>query len=422
MSDNELDNLFKEAAEGFTPPQDESAWKQMAAMLDQQPVKTTGFRNWKTISVLTITGVISVLGVWFATTGGQEEISQAIEKNGADTAAQVVVQEQEEQLHPAGDENLTPPQALENKHSGIHALSKAVPDRKNRKNHDPVRTSSPAGNLAIVSGNNEQPGVSERQVVTVSQAVSEAAAPRAERNTTPAVEEVLPVPGDSINQTIREAKTDSAVVSEIAAGKEERTKSGRAFSIKAAVSPDFSSVNFFSAGKSGFNFGFLAGYSFNNRWSVYTGVISSKKLYATKDVEGSYTWGGYDYPVKELDGDCRILDIPVNVYYTFFPERSFSLRAGLGFSSYIMRRESYVYCVDNYGDDVYYAKEVNGKNNEWFKVMNISVTVSKKMTNRLSAEVEPFIKAPLAGVGEGKVSLVSMGAFINLKYDLIILK
>jgi hypothetical protein len=65
---------------------------------------------------------------------------------------------------------------------------------------------------------------------------------------------------------------------------------------------------------------------------------------------------------------------------------------------------------------------VKGENNEWFKVMNVSVLVSKKITNRLSAEFEPFVKAPLAGVGEGKVSLVSMGAFINVKYDLIIFK
>jgi len=52
----------------------------------------------------------------------------------------------------------------------------------------------------------------------------------------------------------------------------------------------------------------------------------------------------------------------------------------------------------------------------------LSVAVSKNITNRLSAEFEPFVKAPLAGVGEGKVSLVSMGAFINLKFDVTLNK
>ena len=184
------------------------------------------------------------------------------------------------------------------------------------------------------------------------------------------------------------------------------------------VSPDFSSVNYFSASKSGINYGALAGYTFNSRWSVYTGIISSKKLYTSKDIEKSYASGGHNYPVKKLDGDCRIIDIPVNVYYSFFPERSFSLKVGLGFSSYLMRMETYNYCVDNYGTNAFYEQRVEGENNEWFKILNFSVMAEKKLSNRLSAEFEPFVKAPLAGVGEGKVSLVSMGAFINLKFDL----
>lgn len=65
MSDNELDNLFKEAAEGFTPPPDPSAWQQMASLLDKQPVKPNGFWNWKTFSALTVAGLVAVTAVWY---------------------------------------------------------------------------------------------------------------------------------------------------------------------------------------------------------------------------------------------------------------------------------------------------------------------------------------------------------------------
>lgn len=71
MSDNELDNLFKEAAEGFTPPPDSSAWTQMSAMLDQTPVKPAGFWNWKTITGLTATGIIAVTAVWYGVRDGE---------------------------------------------------------------------------------------------------------------------------------------------------------------------------------------------------------------------------------------------------------------------------------------------------------------------------------------------------------------
>lgn len=414
MSDNELDNLFKEAAEGFTPPQDASAWKQMAGMLDKNPVKPAGFWNWKTISAVTTAGLIAVTAVWFVATDNHETIAKTNEKNGSNNATQGVVQEPKEQTHPTGNEDLAPAQSVEDKSTGVHAVSKA--ESKNDK--------YPAAKEKSARKRNNIPAIKDTEppVITSEIQVSQTAALQTERNTTPVgiIEDKQTVASDSVKPeivqtTVADSADNSVAISD---KKEDKSKTRGVFSIKAVVSPDFSSVNFFSAGKTGFNYGLLAGYSFNNRWSVYTGVISSKKLYDTKEVEGSYNWDGHDYPVKEMDGDCRILDIPINVYYTFFPERSFSLRAGLGFSSYIMRKETYVYCVDNYGADAYYEQQVNGKNNEWFKVMNLSVVVSKEITNRLSAEFEPFVKAPLAGVGEGKVSLVSMGAFINLKFDI----
>jgi hypothetical protein len=90
----------------------------------------------------------------------------------------------------------------------------------------------------------------------------------------------------------------------------------------------------------------------------------------------------------------------------------------MGFSSYIMLSEDYVYHVDNpYGSDVYY-QSVSRENNEWFKILNASVVLQKRLNDKFSLELEPYLKAPLAGVGEGEVSLVSLGAFFNVRYDI----
>jgi hypothetical protein len=496
MSDKELDNLFKEAAEGFTPPQDEAAWKQMADRLDQHAVGTTSFWNWKTISAVTATAVISIMSVWFVA-GDQDKISKTQEKNESNNATQGVVQEQKEQAHPIGKQNLTAAQSLEDENDGAHAVDQTErkPDKSqvtkdsqiaanssktaiapqssgkesdkreiansNQVNNQATNNNQVASNnnkttitqqslgkendkiqitnlsaIAITksSGNGSSNGITPtNDQVGESSKRSETVMPMADESTrevavskSPSAPQVtandkLLIAGDSVKPvTKQDTLVDSdEKITDTPDKKDTKTKARGVVSIKAVVSPDYSSINFFSAGETGFNYGLLAGYSFNNRWSVYTGIISSKKLYDTKEIEGSYNSNGHDYPVKELNGDCRILDIPINVYYTFFPERSFSLRVGLGFSSYIMREETYVFCVDNYGTDAYYAKQVSGENNEWFKILNLSVAVSKKISNRWSAEFEPFVKAPLAGVGEGKVSLVSMGAFINLKFDLI---
>lgn len=420
MSDNELDNLFKEAAEGFTPPQDENAWKQMATMLDRHAPDTAGFWNWKTISGATFIGLLAVTGIWYASTNDQEAITKKHERTGSDNATQGVVQEQKKQPYPAGKENLASAKSVESKDRGIRAVDK---DKANDKVE--IISNATVQNT-WVGNNNEKTGDGAKMVYEKQElgtidnnliAEEEKAIVNAQRSQPfSAVEDETAT--DSVQSVVKKLSIDSATRVSENPDKKEKVKTSSGLSLKAVVSPDFSSIKFFSAGKPGINYGLLAGYSFNNRWSVFTGVIYSKKLYTSTNIEGSYNWDGHDYPVKEIDGDCRILDIPVNVYYTFFPERNFSLRAGLGFSSYIMRKEDYVYCVDDYGDDVYYQQQVRGRNNEWFKIMNVSVAVSKKLTSRLSAEFEPFVKAPLAGVGEGKVSLVSMGAFINLKFDL----
>lgn len=425
MSDNELDDLFKEAADGFKPPQDASAWEQMTVKLDEA-TPAPGFWNWKSISAVAVSAIVVLTATWYVVNQNQESFKD--EQQGNNNAATNVVQEQKEQTHETGRQNIATAEPLENKSGGNGAVISSLKNKSEiakRSSQSGVKN----GNVSTqqISGQNLISSESLSQTIeqspeaVVSSNLNYEETVVSVNNNDKKISQEQPIVVDSA-LTSSQVETDSVKQNIKENSKSQKRESRSGFSIKATVSPDFSSVNFFSAGKPGINYGFLAGYSFNDRWSIYSGVISSKKLYTSDEVEGSYSSAGHDYPVKELDGDCRILDIPVNVYYSFFPQRSFSLSVGLGLSSYIMRKETYVYCVDNYGADLYYEQRIRGENNEWFKVLNVSVIASKKITNRLSAEFEPFVKAPLAGVGEGKVSLVSMGAFFNLKYDLSIRK
>jgi hypothetical protein len=111
-------------------------------------------------------------------------------------------------------------------------------------------------------------------------------------------------------------------------------------------------------------------------------------------------------------------DVPVMLYYTFSPERTWSVYAGLGASSYLMSKENYIYYVEGgYGNVYTYEQTIRGKNNEWFSMLNLSIGLNKQLNTRWAIQLEPFYKAPLAGVGEGDVSLASFGAFFNLKYN-----
>lgn len=443
MSDDELDKLFKEAAEGFNAPHDSSAWQDMLMRLDNRPV-TSGFWNWKTISTVALIGLTGVGLIWYATQNnsgepmtrnvmpppnniemgnkgnqpsGEDGAVLSIENSATDFAPKEATHENSAAL--ANNPNL---RRTINEKLPVKNKTEIV-DEHNKQTNQIVRPIEiiADGNNSLVSGLAPLGG----SVVTS----NSADAVQADRTVMPA-QVFSDVSTDSLsldsvtNNVQQKAPKDSAqVVINKEEQKDDQEEKGSSFNIKLTVAPDFTSVNYYTPDKSGFNYGLLMGYSFNNRWSVYSGAIYSKKIYSSDEIEEPYTTsGGYDYEVTELTGDCRVIDIPINVYYAFFPERSFSIKAGLGFTSYIMLQEDYTFYVDNpYGTDEYH-QYVENENNEWFKMLNISVMFQRKLSSRFYLELEPFLKAPLTGVGEGEVSLVSMGAFFSLRFDIPIHK
>jgi len=188
--------------------------------------------------------------------------------------------------------------------------------------------------------------------------------------------------------------------------------------VKLPVSPDFSSINYAAPGKPGINIGLLAEYGISRHFSVSTGAIYSKKLYDSKNPDKSYSSGPYTAKANKLDGDCRVLDIPINVTYYLFPEARTNLFVTLGSSSYLMLKERYVYTVWANHQDYTYEENYSHKNNEWFSMLNISIGVQRRFGERFFVQAEPFLKAPMSGVGEGKVNLMSTGVFFSLKYRL----
>ncbi|HEU5290499.1 MAG TPA: outer membrane beta-barrel protein [Cyclobacteriaceae bacterium] len=222
------------------------------------------------------------------------------------------------------------------------------------------------------------------------------------------------VAGDSLRKTDElEKETSSEKISDKAEPevKEEKPAFNR-LAIKLAVAPDYTTVESATPKGLGINYGVLLEYRITNHWSVATGGIWSKKIYSAYDVE----YSGYN--ADWVDGDCRMWDIPINVYYNFTSKKAFSFYASVGLSSYIMNEENYVYYFETPRGTYDYPMQVKGENNEWFKTLNVSAGIQFNIRKQFSLQFEPTLKAPLAGVGEGEVSLVSLGAFINLRYEI----
>ncbi|UII30848.1 PorT family protein [Fulvivirga ulvae] len=190
--------------------------------------------------------------------------------------------------------------------------------------------------------------------------------------------------------------------------------SQRGFAVEMAYSPDLTSVGYFKPDRPGSNFGLMGSY-FMNRWSVSTGAIYSRKIYFSEESSGGgYYSGPSDF--TRIDGDCRVIDIPINISYYLSNNVHHGFYLSAGFSSYIMLRENYDFLTKSNGTEREWSSEYENKNNHFFSVLNLSLGYERRIKNGFFIQLEPFVKAPVSGIGEGKVDLVSTGAFLNLMY------
>ena len=185
---------------------------------------------------------------------------------------------------------------------------------------------------------------------------------------------------------------------------------------KLLVSPDFSAIGYSKPGKTGVNIGLVVEYSPAKHWGISTGAIWSKKLYDKTNPGKAYSYGGTSFEADYLDGDCRVLDIPINIIYYILPEARLNFYATVGVSSYIMLKENYEYVVNENNTNYYYYEDYKNQNRHWFSMLNLSFGLQYRISPRMQLQAEPFLKAPMSGVGQGKIDLVSAGSFFTLKY------
>jgi hypothetical protein len=200
----------------------------------------------------------------------------------------------------------------------------------------------------------------------------------------------------------------------------------RGLSIRVVVSPDLSAIGLKNFAKPGTNYGVLAEYRFNKRFSAQAGVIQSKKVY--KATTEQYAWpANWKWSVLPtgVDAICDMLDIPINLRYDLairpmgegrLPTRWF---VSGGVTTYVMQREQYAYVYANPKNPWIKVKSWETKTGRYnFSNLNLSMGYERPIGRRLSWQVEPFLKMPLREVGYFKIHLLSTGAFLSVKYRL----
>jgi hypothetical protein len=122
---------------------------------------------------------------------------------------------------------------------------------------------------------------------------------------------------------------------------------------------------------------------------------------------------------KDLDASLVGLDVPVDLKYMFNPKKgNLYVAAGLSSGGFINETYNYStsYNIDNNTQPTQDATSKKSFDNFYFaKMLNLSFGVGYPMGNGSKLFIEPFVKYPIAGMGDQHILFGSGG--INLKFN-----
>lgn len=180
--------------------------------------------------------------------------------------------------------------------------------------------------------------------------------------------------------------------------------------------PDGSTIEFGPLYKPGFNIGLQVGYRFNNRWSVNTAVIYTRKFYKADSQYFHPKTNWNPWRPTDIDGNCSMWEIPVNVRYDIAYNEKRRWFVSTGLSTYLMDKEDYNLNYVWSGGTNYNSYKSDSNSNYLFSILNLSVGFERSLGKHFSIQAEPYLKIPMKGLGYGNMRMDSYGVYFSLKY------
>lgn len=431
MWDDKINKKIKDAADQYHPAYDESAWDKMEVLLnDHLPVENKKRKKYPFIFIISLLAGASFFFIYKQTSSTSKNSEKTEIKNNVAASSipkqKSLTNNEGIAKQPANVANTTSSQSddknlnqlLKNfagKATGSNTNKASITTTGNKPLNSYGKTNSiimpgDVENANGVLNNSVENSVADQQKNIEKQDVS------SEKITT-----VTTAP--DIKGEIAQAKKDSAnskeVVKnnnakEIVSGKRPTITNksfANNFAIDFSLGPDISGVGFIKTGQVAINHGIGLGYTLSRRFTLRSGFYISQKIYSADKSEYHISGGGTNVNyLYNIDANCKVYEIPVTVSYNFGKVKNHQWFASAGLSSYIMKKESYVYYYkypNNYQDSKSWS--ISNQNQNYFSVLDLSAGYEYSFNKKSSLLVEPYIKMPLSGVGAGKVKLNSGG-------------
>ncbi len=181
---------------------------------------------------------------------------------------------------------------------------------------------------------------------------------------------------------------------------------------------DFSNVKSSSISRAGYGVGVIAGYKFNQRFGVETGIIFNKRNYHSDGRHFNMEKVRDAMPdamhINSLYTTSSVMEIPIKVRYHFLLLKKSNLSASAGTSAYLITAQQNDYDASMYGNNEQFTGMYT--KNEFLlpAVFNIGLGYEHAIADRLNITAEPFLKIPLRGMGIGNLPVTSAGVQLSI--------
>src|SRR4030095_3024047 len=420
MWSDELDNKMRETTEGSHPAFEERAWVKMEELLDQHlPQKRRRF-----IPLLLLPLALVGTGIFFAIQQHSKNniTSENIKASQPITSREDVQNRKEKEAtiiapSPEGQTKRTNPSGVAVKDGGTtttlnRPAPKAETEIGQKRSPDKKVISQvldQPNELADVDVKKET--LNEKQKEITEEKTVRSNITSSTPLTTGADKPVAEKPASNERKDVKQVDDPSKK-------SPSKTKDSRGsnFAFTFSVGPDFSSIDFNEPGQWRMQYGVGVLYSLSKKISLRTGFYAGRKIY-TADPDDYKS--NYNPPpsLQEIEANCLVYEIPINVLYSFPKQKKHNWFVGGGLSSYLMKEETYDYLYKTPGGWTQYHRYVyKNENSHIFSIVNLSGGYQYHFSDRFSMMAEPYVKIPLSGVGQGKVQLNSGGILFTAAF------
>jgi outer membrane protein W len=440
MPDEEIDNLIRDAANQHHPPYDDKAWSKMEELLDKHlPQKKDRKKYIFFILFFLLLGSAVIFTVnneekkkaplsdnrqEVKSVAAAKEVTSSPENNTEKTTAET------SDNIPSSNQNITPisPAAnninaedfvqgtkklkLANNKNATGGTAKLIYSKKSRfavKIKKPAtgyytKTDLPNEKNEVVKNTDDNNTVKAPETVNANETDLKITIIKADS-----------VTEKTENTNIEKEKITAEKKEPVSAAVKEKKNNNKKFAEKFAVSisagEELSYINISNSGKLKPFYGAGLNYTLSKRFTLRSGLLVSKKIYSAAPGQYKFAAGTTVNPwLQKINADCKVYEIPLTIQYNFNQLKNHNWFAGMGISSFLMKREIYDYQYKNAAGQTWsYMHTYNNENENYFSVLTLSGGYQYKLNNHFSFLAEPFLKIPINGIGAGKVKLNSAG-------------